>query len=291
MYYWYKCNDFSKKYLPFQNYRFCIENILNLNIPFKQLNEIGGDDILIIFSHDIFNPQNILTRLLEAKYKILIINTENYKFEHIEELFESINRKNNINLIDYNIVNINYIKKKYNEIKLHFLPLLYNPYLEQIYNQKYIKYSDRPIDILFCGSEGTRRRPILKQIRKNFKVHSVHHALNINLQNDVVSKSKIIINVFSYEHNKIFDYYRNSYLLANKCLLISEYPTNIDLSIEKNLIGFEDHLIFFNLENHQEVFNKYLSLNDEEYSLLVNKQYDWFKKNNDMGEYSKGIFK
>ena len=106
MYYWYKCNDFSKKYLPFQNYRFCIENILNLNIPFKQLNEIGGDDILIIFSHDIFNPQNILTRLLEAKYKILIINTENYKFENIIQLFKSINNKQNIHLIEYNIVNL-----------------------------------------------------------------------------------------------------------------------------------------------------------------------------------------
>ena len=291
MYYWYKCDNFSKNYLPFQNYRFCIENILNLNISFKRLKEIGGDDILIIFSYDIFNPTNILSRLLEAKYKILIINTENYKFEHIEELFESINRKNNINLIDYNIVNLNYIKKNYNEIKLHFLPLLYNPYLESIYKEKYIPFTNRPIDILFCGADIPRRMSIIQKIKKSFKVTVVHHAMNSNLQNKLIAKAKIIINVYSYEHNKIFDYYRNSYLLANKCLIISEYPTNIDLSIEKNLIGFEDHLIFFNLENHQEVFNKYLSLNDEEYRLLVNKQYDWFKKNNDMGEYSKGIFK
>ena len=85
MYYFYNGNNFSREYLPFKKFRFCIENILNINIHFKNLNEVKLNDTLIIFSYDIFEPQNIMYELLNKNYKILIINTENYKFKKITE--------------------------------------------------------------------------------------------------------------------------------------------------------------------------------------------------------------
>ena len=290
MYYWLSCTNFSKNYLPFKNYRFCIENILNLNIQFKNYNDIKENDILIVFSYDLYNPKNIINEILKNKYKVLIINTENYKFKNIIDLYKLINNKNNIFLLEYNVVNINYIKNNYKNINLKFLPLLYNPYLENIYKEKYIPYSKRKNNILFCGSLVERRKKVLSIIEKKFNIKKIHQALNLEKQNLELSNSKIILNIYSYEHNKIFDYFRNSYLLANKCLLISEYPENIDLSIEKNLIGYKENLIFFKLDDYEKVLEKYLHLSEEEYQSIVNKQYEWFKKQNNMKDYAQGIF-
>jgi hypothetical protein len=291
MYYWLKCNNFSKIYLPFKNYRFCIENILNLNIHFKNLNELNKDDTLIIFSYDIFNPKNILDDLIKKPFKILIINTENYKFKNIINMFQKINNINNIYLIEYNIVNIHYIKENYKNINLNFLPLLYNPYLENIYQEKYIPFNNKKTDILFCGTlHLPRRKKLLDSLRKKFNITINSNCGDINKQNKELANAKIVLNIYSYEHNKIFDYYRNSYLLANKCLLISEYPENIDLSIEKNLIGYKENLIFFKYDECEKVLEKYLHLSEEEYQSIVNKQYEWFKKQNNMKDYTQGIF-
>ena len=286
MYYWFNCNSYSKNYLPFKNYRFCVENILNLNIHFKNLNEIKINDTLIIFSYDIFNPKNIIDELIKKPYKILIINTENYKFKNIINMFNKIDNIKNIYLIEYNILNINYIKENYKNINFKFVPLLYNKYLENIYKEKYIKFKEKKNDILFLGSfKIPRRKKLLDNLSKKFNVKINNNCQDINKQNQELANSKIILNIYSYDYNKIFDYYRNTYLLSNKCLLISEYPDRIDLTIEKNLIGYEENLIFFKYDECEKVLEKYLNLSEEEYQSIVNKQYEWFKKQNNMKEY------
>lgn len=287
MYYFYNGNNFSKEYLPFKKFRFCIENILNLNIHFKNLNEVQTNDTLIIFSYDIYNPVNILDKLLNKNYKILIINTENYLFHNIANMFRNIINKKNIYLIEYNVVNINLIKNDYKNINLKFLPLLYNPCLENFYKEKFIPYLQRKNDVLFCGSIGGRRRGLLNKISNKFNIKTIHSPTNLKMYNTELANSKIILNIYYYEHNKIFDYYRNSYLLSNKCLIISEYPENIDLTIEKNLIGYEENLIFFKkYDDLVNILEKYIHLSEEEYKSIVNKQYEWFKKQNNMKDYA-----
>ena len=292
MYYWLNCSTILKNYLPFKHYRSCIENILKLNIKFKNLNELKKDDILILFSYDVFKPKNILDDLIQKPNNIYIINTENYKFKNILTMFEKINNKKNICLIEYNIVNIHYIKNNFTNIKLTFLPLLYDKYLENIFKEKYIPFSDRKYDILFSGTTDIpRRNKLLKRLYNKFSVKNINCRFNNDRYNEELSNSKIILNIYSYDHNKIFDYYRNSYLIANKCLIISEYPENIDLSIEKNLIGYKENLIFFKYNDCEKVLEKYLRLSEEEYQIIVNRQYEWFKKNNNMSNFSKNIFK
>ena len=287
MYYFYNGTKFSKEYLPFKKFRFCIENILNLNIDFKKLNEVQTNDTLIIFSYDIYNPVNILDNLLNKNYKILIINTENYLFRNIANMFRNIINKKNIYLIEYNVVNINLIKNDYKNINLKFLPLLYNPCLENLYKEKFIPYLERKNDVLFCGSIGGRRKGLLNKISNKFNIKTIHSPTNLKMYNTELANSKIILNIYYYEHNKIFDYYRNSYLLSNKCLIISEYPENIDLTIEKNLIGYEENLIFFkNYDDLVNILEKYIHLSEEEYKSIVNKQYEWFKKQNNMKDYA-----
>lgn len=43
-------------------------------------------------------------------------------------MFNKINNIKNIYLIEYNILNINYIKENYKNINFKFVPLLYNKY-------------------------------------------------------------------------------------------------------------------------------------------------------------------
>ena len=115
MYYWLSCNDFSKNYLPFRNFRFCIENILNLNIEFKNYNDIKENDILIVFSYDLYNPTNILNQIINNKYKVLIINTEHYKFKNIIDLYKSIDNKKHILLLEYNFFFFTIISKSFSD--------------------------------------------------------------------------------------------------------------------------------------------------------------------------------
>jgi hypothetical protein len=291
MYYYYNCNSFSKEYLPFKKYRCCIENILKMNIEFKNLNELKEEDVLIIFSYDIFNPSDIFNELVNYKFKILLINTESFRFPRIIELFQQINNNKNICLIEYNIINIHYIQANFKNIIYYFIPLLYNPCLETMYNQKYILFNERKNDILFCGSPACpRRMNLLNTLSSKFNTKVVNHLVNGIEHNLELANSKIILNIYYYPDNKIFDYYRNSYLLANKCLLISEYPENIDLTIEKNLIGYEENLIFFKYDDCERVLEKYLKLDEEEYNRLVNKQYEWFKSQNNMIDYASVAF-
>jgi hypothetical protein len=291
MIYFFKTNNFSKKYIPFNLYRECISNYISNKIIYKNFNELNNNDILIIFMYDIIHL-NKLNELLKYNNKIFIINTEYYKFKITLNIYKAIERKKNINLLEYNVLNIKYINNNLKNLNYTFLPLLYNPSLNFITHNNYIPFKKRKNDIAFCGSVApkfVKRYNLLNKLKKKFNIKIVRHALDINLYNKELLNTKIVINIYSNEYNKIFDYYRNTYLLANKCLFISEYPDNIDLGIEKNLIGFDKHLIFFNEENIENTLNKYLKLNNHEYDELVNKQYNWFVKQNNMDDYLKKI--
>ena len=148
-YVFYNNNEFSKEFLPLKNYRSSIEQYLNKKIPFKLFEDLLNDDILILFTLDIFRPKNILQKIVDCKNKIILINTEYYKNLNTLRIYKSINNKNSINLIEYNNLNINKIKLDFSDIKYYFIPQLYSKYFEDIYKEKYIAYQDRKYDILF----------------------------------------------------------------------------------------------------------------------------------------------
>ena len=102
---------------------------------------------------------------------------------------------------------------------------------------------------MFYGNEKCERRDkILSELSKKYNVKIIHKVEN-NILCDFIDRSKIVLNIFSDESNKPFDYYRNIFLLCNNILLISEYPSNIDLTIEPYFNDIKDNLLVPEYDN------------------------------------------
>merc|ERR1712070_797038 len=91
-----------------------------------------------------------------------------------------------------------------------WVPIFYSQNLEVIKNMK-----EKPIDILFYGSMNPRRAHILNELNKKYNVEIRVNDLWDKERDDLISKSKIVINIHYYE-NAIVELHRISYLLCNK---------------------------------------------------------------------------
>lgn len=101
-----------------------------------------------------------------------------------------------------------------------------------------------------------------------------------------IERSKIILNILYYEENSIFDYYRNSLLISNKILLVSEKPKNINNELEYYFEGIDDELFVC---EYDDFFNKVdmilTNYNQFQINEIKNKQYNWFKSKKDMNYF------
>ena len=93
-----------------------------------------------------------------------------------------------------------------------------------------------------------------------------------------------MINILYYYNNIIFDYYRNSFLLANKVLLINEKHISFNYEVEKDLKDLDNILIMAEYDNLVDITDKYINITQDEYLNIVNNQYHNFKKY-DMEKY------
>jgi hypothetical protein len=156
-------------------------------------------------------------------------------------------------------------------------------YLENYYNLQItnkINFCNKDIDILFYGTINDRRKKILDILNNKYRVvHFKDFSKNNQLCN-YIERSKIVLNIFYYEHNKIFDYYRNSFLIANKILLISEKAHSNDYEIEIELLNLEENIILASYENIINTVDTYMNISEDEYYIRVNKQYESFKNYN-----------
>ena len=108
----------------------------------------------------------------------------------------------------------------------------------------------------------------------------------------LIENSKIVLNIYYYDYNFVFDYYRLAFLIANNAFIINEYPRDVDLSIQNDLIDFDKHIISVNYDNIIETVDKYMDIynNEEEIIQIKENQLEWFKKNK-MEDYFMSIYK
>ena len=266
-------------------YQIILKKITNdVSIVDKDLiqNYLNKNYIIITFTF-IITDLNILNLL--KKEKVILINADYYNHWNFENILNIINNeKLNITIFDYNPINMKEISKKYKNIIIEYIPLLYNSYLEEVYNsQENANVNYKDIDILFYGSINPRREKILEQLKNKYKIHTIYcnktGGIPINELTNYIRRSKVILNIYYYEHNKVFDYYRNSYLLANKALVISEYPDSIDFNIEKNLVDIDKHLIMGKYGELVGLVSYYLDNYDNKIKNILEKQYKWFSNN------------
>lgn len=286
----YISDQFSIYYLPFLLYRESITNILENKYKKKvnyiyNFDDLKNDNNIVILSYIYSLDETKIDYLKNFNQKIFLINTEYYKNLNMINIIKKINNENlKFYILEYNILNINHYKENYKNIKWVFIPLCYNIYLEHYYNLQIsnkISYKNKDIDIFFYGSINDRRKKIIDILKKKYNVITVS-GLSGLLENkqicNLIERSKIVLNISYHDSNVIFDYYRNSLLLANKVLLVSESIIHKNYEIEKELIELEENMITTSYDNITNIIDKYINVKEDEYNDIINKQYESFKK-------------
>lgn len=127
--------------------------------------------------------------------------------------------KNAYQVWDYSLQNKSWLENNLNLNNITHVPVCFS----HILSKKIIQSQKKDIDILFFGSLNPKRKKILEGIQK-------YSHLNIIIRNNdcwgeeldvLIGRSKIILNIHYYE-NAILEMHRLSYLLNNKCFVISE---------------------------------------------------------------------
>ncbi len=106
---------------------------------------------------------------------------------------------------------------------MHLVPIGYTPNLEVI---EQLEQED--IDVFFFGSISLRRIQVLDAMRAaGINIVTTEHRQYIDKErNDLIARSKIILNVHFYDQASIFEVVRASFLLANKKAIVSELGIN-----------------------------------------------------------------
>ena len=287
---------YNRNYIPFNLYISSLCDILTLNnfkiSIIKDIQFVENDsDFVILFKNDLRDVFPITNK------KIIFINADcilNYSKETLDnfDYYVKFVNPNNIYIWEYNKLNIDYyINNNLQNIKWYFIPLLYNKTLETIYNNSVIKikYEDKPIDVLFIGNISSRREILLSEVKTKFKTVILSGSDNLSEFVNAIENSKIVINIYSKEFNKPFDYYRLALLYSNKILVITEEYENYDLNIEKNLIELEKIVIKCKYDNIIEKISEYLNKNVSEIEDITEKTYTLFKNSN-MSSYILDFF-
>jgi hypothetical protein len=304
----YISNNFSKYYLPFFVYRQILylicEKYISNNIQFIYNIESFDntkDTVLIMNLYCLHYTldYDIYTVVKNSIGKVLLINTEFYLHHNVNNILNWINENNlkQCYFLEYNIINYNHIKQNFLNVNLEFAPLIYHTYLEIYYkneiNNNFIKWNNKDIDILFIGRLNDRRMNILDKLKTKYNVHILSGYTGKNENNhmcNLYERSKVVLNILFEDQNSIFDYYRNSLLISNKILTVSEKPKNIDYNIENYLQDIDNNLIQCNYDDFYNTVDNILSnYNENDINNIKEKTYNWFKSRNDM-DYFKNFF-
>jgi hypothetical protein len=115
---------------------------------------------------------------------------------------------------DYSVANIAALRRL--GIAAHHVPIGYVPQLTRI-----TPAATQDIDVLFAGSLVPRRVAVLQALHER-GAHVVPLFGVYGAERDaLIARSKIILNVHLYDA-KVFEIVRVSYLLANRCFVVSE---------------------------------------------------------------------
>ena len=284
---YYISDEFCKFYLPFSLYRGCLTKVIKevYNISIEYIYDFqslqNNTDTIIICN--IYSINDHLLNILQAyDSKKILINTEYYENFNISKYFDFINNKPNFYLFEYNILNINYLKNTNKNIDYQFIPLCYSSFLEDYYNSRIVKktFIEKDIDILFLGKLNRRRKNIINPLTQKYKIvtkYNFDDKGNTELCN-LIERSKIVLNVLFYKSNIIFDYYRNSFILSTRTLLITEKSTSKDYNVEDGLLELENNIINIEYDKIIETVNNYMdNMTEEKYNKLVDTQHNAFK--------------
>jgi len=138
----YISDSFSKDYLPFLLYRNILKSVIEVKFTkdvhfIYNMNDFIDSEntifIMNIYSLNFEGEFNTYSRLKNSKAKIVLINTEFFNSLNVGNIVKKISDdKLDWNILEYNVLNMEYFKKFAPNVSVTFLPLIYNKYLEVI---------------------------------------------------------------------------------------------------------------------------------------------------------------
>jgi hypothetical protein len=245
-------------YCSIVSYRYFEDYIISINKILKATIITNIDEIYEIYNIDIFknNSVIIICQSWPKQYKIdninknlFLLNTEQLTIQ--KQLNDIIDFSKEFTIIDYSKENIDIMNN--NNIK----NVLYFPY---IYNEDEIYNIPKQKDICMLHSNTTRRSEIMNNYFKNIKIDHVRGWKKY--RDNILFKYKIILNISAREDYNIFESIRCYRCLFNKMIIISEEK------YKKELIDYENHIIFAKIEDIPEIINNVLSNYDYYYKKL-----------------------
>jgi hypothetical protein len=117
---------------------------------------------------------------------------------------------------DYSPENIEFLRGQGISAKL--LPVGFHESMEQV-----PQAAEKDVDVLFFGSLGDRRQAVLSKLEKTARAPKVKALFGVygRERDEFIGRSKILLNIHFYQ-TKIFEAVRVSYLLNNRCCVVSE---------------------------------------------------------------------
>jgi hypothetical protein len=274
--------------IPFGIYMHSLYYILKRHLfevnMINDIHQLETDvDVVILFMNELDSVLHITDK------KIVLIHADYIK-NHCAEFqakildYITVIHPKNIYIWEYSVKNLDYYKEnKIDNVKCSFIPLLYDEYLEYMYNElitNKIDYDNKPIEILFMGNMSNRRSPMLQSIAERFKLYIMTDVNDISSYINVIENSKLVIHLYSNDNNTIFDYYRSALLYSNKILYLNEECEVMDRDIEHNIVDLNNVILKCDYNSMIEKIEEILKKPQEELNEIIEKSYIEFKKHN-----------
>lgn len=163
--------------------------------------------------------------------------------------------KNAISVWEYSYVNIK-VLQRFGISNVEYKPFGYSPCIETVDS-----VIDKDIDVLWLGCILQRRTSILNKLKDELSSYKLHFSNGVfsKSKTDLLSRSKIALNIHMEQPiYSCLEVVRIVYLIANKCLVVSEYSGD---SYTDNI--FKPYVVFSNnlsetityLLKHPEIIN------------------------------------
>jgi len=180
------------------------------------VNQLSPERINILLGYHLLRFEEGLKRFRYIPYQLEQLGSEGFPFTRDMETV----LRNALEIWDFAPANRSFLKRLGLEIRL-VLPG-YHPNLERIPR---LPMAERDVDVLFYGSIGERRRHILEALASRCRVKALFGVYG-EARDQWISRARIVLNVHHYSR-QLFEAVRVSYLLNNRCTVISEEGADV----------------------------------------------------------------
>jgi hypothetical protein len=172
-------------------------------------------------------PKDTIIYNLEQSWYVFEPPASNEGSPHIREAYHYM--RQNFTFWDYSLKNVEAMLMHESPMPVHHVPIGYAPVLERI-----PKPDQQDIDILVYGFAHDYRIKLFQTLCDQWKRCVFACGLYGQLRDELIGRSKIVLNITGGHAESIYPIVRGSYLLANRKLVIADLQPQ--LYIERDMI-------------------------------------------------------